>query len=103
MPLLGWLVYYDHYWNDRWSSSIGFSETWQDNTQGQIGSAFHSGKYASGNLLYRPLKNVMVGPELLWGELENYDGRSASDTRLQFSAKYNFGAVFQSSTLKSLF
>jgi hypothetical protein len=90
VPLLDWLVYYDHYWNDKWSSSIGYSENAQDNTGGQLGSAQHKGTYASANLLYYPAKNVMTGVEFLSGKRENKDGASGTDNRMQFSAKYNF-------------
>ena len=90
VPILGVLVYYDHYWNQKWSSSIGFSETSQDNSGGQTAGAFHAGRYFSGNLLYYPAKNIMVGGELLWGERENNNGNTGDDTRVQFSAKFNF-------------
>jgi hypothetical protein len=90
VPLLDWLVYYDHYWNDKWSSSIGYSENVQDNTGGQAGTAQHKGQYASVNLLYYPAKNVMTGVEFLSGKRENKDGNSGTDTRMQFSAKYSF-------------
>lgn len=103
VPLLGWLAYYDHWWTDRWSSSIGISQNWQANMAGQNANAFHSGMYASGNVLYHPLDNLMVGIELLWGRLEQNDGRSADDTRVQFSAKYRFGATFDGTAFQSLF
>jgi hypothetical protein len=35
LPLLGLTAYYDHYWNDQWSSSIGWSMTKVDNTDFQ--------------------------------------------------------------------
>jgi hypothetical protein len=90
VPLLAWLVYYDHYWSDRWSSSIGLSATDQDNTDGQTADAMAKGSYASANLLHYPAQNVMVGGELIWGQRENKNGADASDTRFQFSAKYSF-------------
>jgi len=90
VPLLDWLVYYDHFWSPKWSSSIGYSQNVQDNTGGQAGSAQHRGDYASANLLYYPAKNVMVGGELMSGVRENKDGKSATDNRVQFSAKYSF-------------
>lgn len=90
VPAVGWLVYYDHYWNDRFSSSIGWSGQEQDNTGGQASSAFHKGQYGSANLLYYPTKNVMTGVELLYGSRENKDGASGDDTRVQFSAKFDF-------------
>ena len=42
------------------------------------------------NLLFYPVKNVMLGGELLWGRRENNNGNSGDDTRFQFSAKYSF-------------
>jgi hypothetical protein len=87
---VGWFAYYDRYWNDRWSSSIGYSEHRQTNTDGQLSSAFHKGSYASVNLLYYPIKNLTTGAELLWGRRENKDGASADDQRVQFSTKFTF-------------
>lgn len=90
VPLTGVLAYYDHYWNDRFSSSIGYSYTEVDNTDGQTADAYNKGQYASANLLYTPVENVLVGAELLWGEREDNGGNSGDDTRLQFTFKYNF-------------
>lgn len=87
---LGWLVYYGHAWNDKWTSSIGYSEHRQTNTDGQIFTAFHKGSYSSVNLLYALAGNVMVGGELIWGRLENKLGMTADDYRFQFSTKVSF-------------
>ena len=46
---LGYLLYYNHAWNDKWTSSIGFSEHKQNNTDGQFGTAFRRGSYGSIN------------------------------------------------------
>ena len=46
-------------------------------------------------MLYYPVKNVMLGPELQWGSRENNsDGWGYNDFRVQFSAKYSFGYSF---------
>ncbi len=86
----GAFVYYDHYWNAEWSSSIGASIHRQDNTGGQLANAFKEGTYASANLLWTPAKNVLTGVELLWGRLEQNDGESGNDTRIQFTGQYKY-------------
>jgi hypothetical protein len=92
VELTGLSLYYDRWWNDQWSSSAGYSYTEVDNTAGQLDDTFEKGQYASANLLYYPVQNVMVGAELIWGELEVKDGRDNDDTRLQVSFRYNFAS-----------
>lgn len=87
---VGWLVFYNHYWSDQWSSSIGYSEHRQNNTGGQLATAFQKGSYSSVNLLYALQKNVLIGSEFVWGRLENKAGLAADDYRLQFSTKVTF-------------
>jgi len=91
VPLLGVVAYYDHWWNDKWSSSIGYSLTQVDNTNFQDASTFHKGDYASVNLLTYPVDNLMIGGEVLYGKRTNNDGASDDDIRFQFTVKYNFG------------
>ena len=91
VPLTGVLAYYDHWWNDKWSSSIGYSFTEVDNTNFQDPGAIQKIDYASANVLYYPAENVMVGAELMWGERTNNDDASEDDVRFQFTVKYNFG------------
>lgn len=92
VPLLGVVAYYDHWWSEQWSSSIGYSFTEVDNTNFQDAGAFKKGQYASVNLLYYPNDKMMMGGELLWGDRENNDGASDDAVRFQFSVKYAFGA-----------
>lgn len=94
VPLLGVVAYYDHYWSDKWSSSIGYSFTRVDNTNLQEPSAFRRGDYASVNLLYTPASNIMMGGEVMWGQRTNHDGVEGDDVRFQISVKYNFSTKF---------
>ena len=87
---LGWLIYYSHAWSDKWNSAIGYSEHRQNNTSGQLFSAFHKGSYSSVNLLYTLAGNVLIGGELIWGKVENKLGLTADDYRVQFSTKVSF-------------
>jgi hypothetical protein len=91
IPLLGTVFFLDHNWNDRWSSSVGFSHQDNSNTALQAPAAFHRGFYALGNLLFYPVPGVMVGGEFQWGRRENFsDGFQYDGYKLQFSFKYNF-------------
>jgi len=91
LPLLGIVAFYDHYWNDKFSSSFGYSRLDIDNSEGQADNAFKTGQYAVANLLYYPVKDAMIGGEFQWGHRENFrDGWTVPDYRIQFSFKYNF-------------
>ena len=72
------------------SSSLGLSSHRQWNTAGQLGNAFKQGNYASANLLWTPIKNVLTGAELLWGKLEQFNTDSADDVRIQFTGQFKF-------------
>jgi hypothetical protein len=92
VDLTGVSAYFDHYWNSKWSSSIGYSYDEVDNLNGQAGSAFKKGDYFSANILHTPAENILIGAELLWGKREDFNGNSGNDSRIQFSLKYSFGA-----------
>ena len=93
LPIFGLVLYDDHNWNDRWSTSVGYSRVRITNSNLQASSAFHIGQYATANLLCTPVKNVMMGGEFQWAERHNFrDEFTVDDYRLQFSFKYSFSA-----------
>jgi hypothetical protein len=94
IPLTGIVAYYDHYWNNEFSTSFGYSTTFVNNSSLQYPDTFKKGQYASANLLYTPVPNVMIGGEFLWGDLEYKDGSTQDDSRVQFSVKYSWGKTF---------
>jgi hypothetical protein len=96
LPIFGALTYLDHRWNDKFTSTIGYSFMNIENSSGQNPSAFHRGHYASTNLLYTPVPNVLVGGEFIWGRRENWrDNFASNDYRIQFAFKYNFSKMFK--------
>jgi len=91
IPILGIVAFLDHGWSDTWSSTVGYSLTDHDNTEGQTPDAYRRGHYALVNLLYTPVPNVMMGGEFQWGRRENFsDGFTSDGVKIQFSFKYNF-------------
>jgi hypothetical protein len=90
VPLLGISAYYDHYWSNRWSTSLGWSMIDLDSSNGQLDSEFTRGQIAQINLLHYPADNVLLGTEFIWGEREDISGNTGTDYRIQFSLKVNF-------------
>jgi hypothetical protein len=91
IPIMGTVVFLDHTWNDKFSSTVGYSRTDIDNTEGQAANAYRTGQYMLGNLLYTPVPNVMMGGEFQWGQRANFsDGFKSNGYKIQFSFKYNF-------------
>lgn len=95
LPVLGVVAFIDFNWNDRMSTSIGYSMVEIHNSNGETDDAFKHGDYALVNLLFTPVKNFLVGPELQYGRRENFrDGFTSDDFRVQFSFKYSFSKTF---------
>lgn len=91
LPVTGFSAYLDHKWNEKFSSSVGYSLVNITNSDGQANDAFHRGQYASANLLYYLTPNLMAGGEVIWINRENYnDGWQTSATKIQFSCRYDF-------------
>jgi len=95
LPDFGASTYLDHYWNPRVTTAIGWSMVNITNSDLQTPFAYHNGQYASVNLLWTPVTNVLMGGEFQYGRrLNNSDDFSFNDYRLQFSFKYSFSQHF---------
>jgi hypothetical protein len=93
LPVLGISAYYDRSWNKKLTSTFGYSRINISNLSGQKDSEFRVGQYASTNLLYSPVKNMMAGGEFIYGYRRNFrDGFHVPDYRIQFVFRYNFSA-----------
>ena len=91
LPVSGIVLFLDHTWNSKYTSSIGYSQVLIDNSEGQAADAFHKGQYALANVVCTPVPNVMLGGEVGWiHRSNNSDGYKIDDYHLQVSAKYNF-------------
>ncbi len=92
VKLLGVSAYVDLQWSKKLSSALGYSFTRVTNTNFQDDNAFHKGEYASANLLWTPVENVLAGGEFLWGRRTDNNGDRGSDTRFQASFKWSFSS-----------
>jgi len=93
LPMFSFSAFFDHTWNEKFTSTVGYSMLDITNSDAQAPSAFKRGHYALANVLYHPASNVFMGPELQWIKRENFsDGWKVDDVRIQFSAKYSFKA-----------
>jgi hypothetical protein len=77
------MAYLEHHWNDHWTTSGGYSMTSVDNTNFQSANTFRRGEYASVNLLYTPVKGVLIGGEFLWGKRRDF-GSAVTWPRISF-------------------
>jgi len=95
LPVLGVVAFVDHTWNPRFASSAGYSMVNIENSNGELAADFHQGHYALGNLLFYPVKQLMVGTEFQFGRRVNFsDGFNTNDYRLQFSVRYDWAKAF---------
>ncbi|HEY5920491.1 MAG TPA: DcaP family trimeric outer membrane transporter [Kofleriaceae bacterium] len=91
MGCLGLVGFVDLEWSERYTSSVGYSYVWIDNSEDQTDDAFHAGHYALANLLYHPTDKLMLGGEFQFGRRENNnDDFGVNDFRLQISVRYSF-------------
>jgi hypothetical protein len=99
LPVTGFVGFYDHYWNSKFSSTIGYSFVKIDNSNGQSPSAFKMGEYVITNLIYTPYKDVFFELQFQYLNRKNFsDAWTASDPRIQFSFRFNFSQKFYHDT-----
>lgn len=101
LPVTGGLIFLEHHWTDRLSSTIGYSGLRIYNSDAQTSDAFKTGSYAILNLLYRPFLQYLIGAELQWGKRQNFsDGFSSSAFKVQLSFRYRFSELIKHASAK---
>lgn len=81
----GGFVAYQHFWSERWNSSLVYGMLEVDNEAGQADDALHRDEYGSINLIWSPTRTFNTGIEVLHGKLEHKDGSEDEATRIQLS------------------
>src|SRR5262249_49560805 len=91
LPYVGsWLVSYEHWFTEKWMSSVTYSQVIVGNTNGQPGTTYTGAKYLGVNLWYMPIRNLSIGTEYLFGQRKNLNDQRGDANRLELMAQYNF-------------
>jgi hypothetical protein len=91
LPIQGFVGFLDYQINPKYSTTVGYSSTRIDNSDGQAPDAYKSGDYFLVNIMHYPVAGVMIGGEYQWGRRTNFsDGFHSDGSKIQFSFKYNF-------------
>ena len=79
-----------HGWNKQFRSTFTFGYVNLDNTSGQVGTFYHTSKYASANIIWQLRKRLSIGIEGLYGFQEAESGvDSGNDWRYQVGMLYS--------------
>ena len=90
LPVFGLYGFYDHSWNDKARSNIGYGYLNVDNEDIQTGKEFSTSHFFVINYLYQLAEPVLLGTELQWGSLEDKAGDKGENLRWQSSVIFKF-------------
>jgi len=89
----GFVAAYDFDINKKWETSVVYSESVQENSDGQMFDAFNRSQYFLTQLIYNAYQDrVKLGLSYMWGKRFNKDGNSADDSRVVFSARISINS-----------
>jgi len=89
----GFTAFYDYNIGEKWSGSVGYSETVYDNSSGQSFDAFHRSQYMVIQAIYNVVKGLDLGLNYQYGKKYEKDGTNGYDQRILFTAAYSFSRV----------
>lgn len=83
-------VAYQHWWSERWRSSIVASALDFDLPSEAAGDTFQSGQFYSLNLYWSPVDRVTLGLDGSYARRRDADGKEGSGVRVGGTARLNF-------------
>ena len=86
----GWLVSYEHWFTEKWLSSVTYSAVQAASNGAQPANTYTGAKYLATNLWWIPIRNLSLGVEYLWGERKNLDEQRGQANRINGLVQYNF-------------
>jgi hypothetical protein len=90
LPATSGYVGYEHWWTERFRSSISFGVVVVDNVDIQPDDALHLTRRYSTNLMWSPIPRLDLVTEFLWGLRVNRDGARGRANQTQIGATFRF-------------
>ncbi|MCM1067858.1 MAG: porin [Muribaculaceae bacterium] len=87
---LGWSVGLQHYFTDNVMMSAAYSQTRLFDSSALQPDTYRNARYLAANIYYRPLDDLRLGLEYLYGSREDINGLSGHANRLQAMVQYSF-------------
>lgn len=88
--IVGAYVGYQHFWTDRWRSTVTGSFFDLDLAEGADPLAHSYSDRISANLFYTPTDGVTLGLEGIFNTLETFDGSEGDGVRIEFVGRFDF-------------
>jgi hypothetical protein len=86
----GWSLSYEHWFTEKWLTNLTYTEDFVGSNGDQPGSTYRGAKALAASLWYVPFRNMSIGAEYIWGQVENLDGERAKANRFNALVQYNF-------------
>jgi hypothetical protein len=90
LDIQGGTASYEHWFSDRWLTTLTYSNVNVLSTDAQPGTTFAGSDYVAAALWWIPMRNMSIGAEFLYGERENQNGERGRADRIQTVFQYNF-------------
>lgn len=81
---------YQHFWTDRWRSTLTASFFDFDHPSGAAPDSFANSERYSMNLFYNPIDGVTFGLEGIYNDIETFDGSVGEGVRIEFVGRFDF-------------
>ena len=81
---------YQHFWTDRWRSTVTASIFDLDQATGAAADSFANSERYSVNLFYTPIDGATFGLEGIYNNIETFDGSDGEGVRIEFVGRFDF-------------
>ncbi len=88
--ILGAFFGYQHFWSERWRSTITGSFFDLDLPEGANALDYSYGERVSANLFYTPIGGITFGLEGIYNTIETFDGSDGEGVRIEFLGRFDF-------------